>query len=108
MTFALGWTRWRRSGAKVRQHAGSWLLACRLGRTYRSAPMGSARGRAEIARFFDGFELVDPGLVEVWSGSTPSPSTRTFYAQQYYRPITVIPGKCDVLTFTTARLATPR
>ncbi|MGE5292676.1 MAG: SAM-dependent methyltransferase [Micromonosporaceae bacterium] len=44
-----------------------------LGRAYRSAPMGSARGRAEIARFFDGFELVDPGLVEVWDWRSDEP-----------------------------------
>ena len=37
-----------------------------LGRAYQADRVGPARGRAEIARFFEGLELVDPGLVEIW------------------------------------------
>mgnify|MGYP002401073061 CR=1 FL=1 len=38
-----------------------------LGQTYRSRPMGPARSRAEIAEFFGDFELLEPGVTEVWN-----------------------------------------
>jgi hypothetical protein len=37
-----------------------------LGQTY-SRPMGPARTRAEMAEFFGDFELIEPGLTEVWN-----------------------------------------
>ena len=41
----------------------------------RSVPtQGHARSRAEILRFFDGFDLVDPGLVYIpqWRPDSPA------------------------------------
>jgi hypothetical protein len=38
-----------------------------LGQTYGRQQMGPARSRAEIAEFFGDFELLEPGLTEVWN-----------------------------------------
>ena len=38
-----------------------------LGQTYRGRPMGPARSRAEIGEFFGDFELLEPGVTEVWN-----------------------------------------
>jgi hypothetical protein len=43
----------------------------------RSSSPGTARSRAEVERFFDGFELVEPGLVQVslWRPDVEDPRT---------------------------------
>jgi hypothetical protein len=52
----------------------------RIQRTYRDRIPSTARTRAEILRFFDGLELVDPGLVPAprWYKVPPAPQDRPF------------------------------
>jgi hypothetical protein len=47
--------------------------------TYRSSIPLRLRGHAEIMRFFDGLEMVEPGLVQptAWYRGTPAPEQRT-------------------------------
>jgi hypothetical protein len=61
-------------------HPASDILADKIGEAarrvnVRSANMVTLRGRSEVERFFDGLELVDPGLVQVhrWRPGSAAP-----------------------------------
>jgi hypothetical protein len=62
----------------VISHAGSDLLPADQEKlqVYRAASDGAARDHAQISAFFEGFDLVDPGLVRVpaWRPTEPLPA----------------------------------
>ena len=60
-------------------HGGSPDLVERLSQLYASAAQNKARSYDEILRFFDGFELVEPGLVHISSWRPEDPVAQTLH-----------------------------